>query len=141
MTPLQNCIHSNPHLIKYNRPYHGYVYFISDGDAVKVGLSRSTAMIRIGTLQVGNPRQLRMIAALPTDEPEDLEDLIHKALQDRLIRGEWYRLQPDDLNWIHANFSPLKLPAFAVAACTSGKAYAWFGSSNQMAPSFTLTDI
>lgn len=141
MTPLQNCIQSKDYLIKYDHPYHGYVYFISDGAAVKIGLSRSPAMVRIGTLQVGNPRQLRMIAALPTDEPEALEGSIHDALRDQLIRGEWYHLQPDDLNWIHANFNPLKLPTFAVAAATSGKAYTWFGSPNQIAPSFTLTDI
>lgn len=86
MTPLQNCIHSNPHLIKYNRPYHGYVYFISDGDAVKVGLSRSTAMT------------IRQFRRLSRARRRQIIDSIEDPLTQRVLRCAF--LGPGKRSWV-----------------------------------------
>lgn len=64
------------------------VYFISDGTAVKVGTTRRDIESRLRALQTGNPRTLRLLAAIPGGEV--VEKRIHTALDAHRLSGEWF---------------------------------------------------
>jgi hypothetical protein len=69
----------------------GYVYFITDGELVKIGYSEQLPR-RLAGLQTANPRQLRLVKAIP-GTVED-EALLHDRHQPHHVRGEWYRAEP-----------------------------------------------
>jgi len=73
-----------------------FVYFIEsrlqdNKRAYKIGHSRDPWR-RLRRLQTANPAPLRMIAAVEAT-PEQ-EEMIHAALADNHIRGEWFDLTP-----------------------------------------------
>ena len=71
---------------KRGRP--GFVYCITDGTALKVGYSVKPEA-RVGELQTGNPRVLRLLAKKPGTEAD--ERALHaKYIQDNLLQ-EWFR--------------------------------------------------
>lgn len=65
----------------------GYVYLITDGTAVKVGYSVKPAA-RVSELQTGNPRKLRLLAAMKGTEED--EAAIHQRFMDHNIILEWF---------------------------------------------------
>lgn len=73
----------------------GAVYCIADGDVVKIGWTGRSLRARLGGLQVGNPRPLRLLGGFAG--PQRLEALIHAALAPRHVRGEWYDVSQDEL--------------------------------------------
>ena len=76
-----------------------YVYFITDGEFVKVGRG-ITPLERMKGLQVGNPRELRLLFTIPFGRPAlhegkmyqatNAEDQLHELFNEYHIRGEWY---------------------------------------------------
>lgn len=74
------------------------IYFISDGDSVKVGKSKFP-LNRIVELQVGNPRKLIMLAIFPCikREADEWEKTFHEWFKDKRIRGEWFSLTDEDI--------------------------------------------
>jgi len=71
-----------------------YVYFISDGNAVKIGTS-DDPIRRLRDLQTGNPRLLDLlgISRLQT------ESEFHEIFKDYHLRGEWYELNKKILDY------------------------------------------
>lgn len=70
----------------------GYVYAIGTnwGEPVKIGVAASIAK-RLITLQGGNPRTLRVLwSAGPFKHPMTAERMLHAALADARLRGEWF---------------------------------------------------
>lgn len=67
----------------------GFVYVISDGSAVKIGLG--AVFDRIRTMQVGNANELVPICTLWSDDNDKLEKGLHKKFKHLWIRGEWFR--------------------------------------------------
>lgn len=70
----------------------GYVYFITDGEAIKIGYSTEPKS-RLATLQVGSPRQLRILASVPGTE--EIEQALHRKFVHLRVpdRREWFRDQ------------------------------------------------
>ncbi|HEY3803904.1 MAG TPA: GIY-YIG nuclease family protein [Kofleriaceae bacterium] len=69
------------------------LYFIQSGGGngpVKIGWA-GDLRIRIGTLQVGNPRPLRILFAHEAADAADLERRVHRELSSLRMRGEWFR--------------------------------------------------
>jgi hypothetical protein len=66
-----------------------YIYFIQDGDAVKIGISLDPAA-RLKDLQLGNPRPLSILFQIEGDL--DGEAMLHKLLAAERIRSEWFSL-------------------------------------------------
>jgi hypothetical protein len=65
-----------------------YTYAISDGTAVKIGRSAAHPICRLAALQVGNPRELRLVAwSVSVTEGE-----AHRRLHRWRLRGEWFRI-------------------------------------------------
>lgn len=66
----------------------GWVYFISDGTATKVGWSEIEPRLRMAQLQTGNPRLLVLLVAL--DARRGDEARVHRALAHARGIGEWF---------------------------------------------------
>lgn len=68
----------------------GFVYWISSDppEPVKVGWTAKHPEIRIGNLQLGNPRILRVLGSI--EGPKELESACHEALAGYRHRGEWF---------------------------------------------------
>ena len=78
---------------KIKKPLNQYLYGISDGVMIKLGMSNNIKK-RIGVLQVGNPKKLSVIWSLKTGKSSGmtrlLEERLHKECKLYKIRGEWF---------------------------------------------------
>lgn len=75
----------------------GHVYFITDGNAIKIGFS-TDVLYRLGGLQVGHPAELRLLADFvgsTLDEANILRRFEHLNL-----RGEWFKHDPEIIDFI-----------------------------------------
>lgn len=74
------------------------VYFISDGDSVKIGQAKNV-FNRLSELQTGNPRRLIIVAVYKSCKRDinDDEKMFHEWFKDKNIRGEWFFLTDSDL--------------------------------------------
>lgn len=81
---------SLPHQIEPEASNPGHVYFVTDGECIKVGFSREPKS-RLGALQVGNARNLRLLATVPGTE--EIESALHLKLAHLRLpdRREWFR--------------------------------------------------
>jgi len=64
------------------------IYFITDGDYIKIGYTEINPHTRIAGLQTGNPKRLSEVWTLPGDE--DIERLFHGYFDKYRFRGEWF---------------------------------------------------
>lgn len=78
----------------------GYVYLFKDTTAYKIGSSIDPASRRL-TLQTGNPRDIRLIHQIITDDPRGIEDYWHRRFnaRRRIMAGgsEWFDLRREDV--------------------------------------------
>lgn len=70
-----------------NRPY-GEVYFITDGNAIKIGHSFS-ALARMKTLQRATSHTLKLLVTISGSL--DNEQYLHQQFKDIRLNGEWFR--------------------------------------------------
>ena len=68
------------------------VYFISDGNCIKIGNSRDVSK-RIMELQTGNPSPLEFVEAVKGGL--GLEKEVHRYFNDYLVQGEWFSVPVD----------------------------------------------
>jgi hypothetical protein len=75
-----------------NRTKHAnsQVYFIHDGEYVKIGVTNSGVQKRIKNLQTGSSRPLRVVATIQSCEPYKLESSLHTMFADKRVKGEWF---------------------------------------------------
>lgn len=78
-----------------------YVYFVTDGEAIKIGKANNPRS-RLSGLQTSHHKDLAILALTPGDET--LERELHRAFHVRRLRGEWFEDCPeiraliDDIN-------------------------------------------
>lgn len=70
----------------------GTVYFVADGELVKIGWTKKTAAERMVNLQSGNPRPLVLVATMPGNLA--VEEALHDHFADFRVTGEWFRTEP-----------------------------------------------
>jgi hypothetical protein len=75
----------------------GEVYFITDGDAIKIGWS-GAPKVRIKDLQATNPRPLRILLSIQA-HPYD-ERILHARFAHLRLTGEWFRSEPELTDFI-----------------------------------------
>lgn len=68
----------------------GYVYFVRSSSLVKIGFS-TNVLNRIIDLQVGNPIDATLVAAIPGSE--DTEKYFHHMFKHHREKGEWFRVE------------------------------------------------
>lgn len=73
-----------------------FVYFITDGEFIKIGISKSIQE-RLLNLQTSNAKPLFLLRSIECDSSKyasNLERALHKHFQESRLCGEWFRL-----NW------------------------------------------
>lgn len=85
--------------VKPNKPRRKrcYVYFIKNGNVVKIGRSEAPYK-RMKDMEVANHANLEMLALV--DGGLKREKSLHKRFQKHHIRGEWFTLDPAILRYI-----------------------------------------
>lgn len=70
----------------------GFVYFISNGEAIKIGWSEDVDR-RLVELQVGSPVPLTIVGKFSATFAEEQET--HRKFQHLRLQGEWFRDVPE----------------------------------------------
>jgi len=65
---------------------------------VKFGFARTNPFSRASAIQIGNPREVRLVAVTPGTRDDEQE--LHDSLADWRLKGEWFRPSEDVRNWI-----------------------------------------
>ena len=65
------------------------VYFISDGEFVKIGVTGDINN-RFRILQTANARKLKILNVIYTDSPYELEEELHKRYAWKRVNKEWF---------------------------------------------------
>jgi hypothetical protein len=76
-----------PIILKDNPSAEGYVYFIRQGDWVKIGYSANPHK-RLSGLQTSNPKPLTLLKTIKADQ--SYEKHLHNQLMYANVRGEWF---------------------------------------------------
>lgn len=78
----------------------GYIYVIKSTDGkYKIGRARDVKH-RLNCLQTGTPKKLKLILQIKTSNNNVLEKLCHRKFATKRLRGEWFKLTKEDLNWL-----------------------------------------
>lgn len=82
------------------------LYIIRCNGFYKIGIA-SDARERFFSIQVGNPYDLEMVGQyqIHSDWIRHFEFLVHKKFSElgKHVRGEWFRLSKEDLNYLERN--------------------------------------
>ena len=66
----------------------------------KIGIT-SNIKKRIKQLQTGNSNRLQLVCYIKNDNVYNLEKELHNHFKDKLVFGEWYNLNLDDIEYIN----------------------------------------
>ena len=97
---FQRWLESEGHEDVVNDHPNWIVYFISDGEFVKIGVTNNIKE-RLSDLQVGNARKLTVmleIWVVSKKAAHEVEWKLHSLFSDYLMNGEWFDIQ-DKLIW------------------------------------------
>ncbi len=80
----------------------GYVYFISDGLNIKIGITINNPSIRLKQLQTSNPNRLKLIHYIEAEDFKLIERRLHHLFKIYKTRykGEWFNLPKEAIAWI-----------------------------------------
>jgi hypothetical protein len=81
------------------RSVSGVVYLIEavGRNVFKVGVTSRDASLRLNDMQTGCPDELRVILEIPVEDMLGAEKLLHSALAQYRLRGEWFSLSESEL--------------------------------------------
>lgn len=82
-----------------------YVYFITDGEAIKIGKANNPKS-RLAGLQTSHHKPLRFLATMPGGS--ELERELHRVFSAYRIRGEWFKDCKDIRDFIKRHDSKAK---------------------------------
>ena len=88
-----------------------YVYFITDGEYVKIGVSNNV-LKRIASLQTANARVLRLLDYKSSSDPYQLEDELHHKYRKYLVHYEWYNILDKFIPKGHTLLDPTEVNKF-----------------------------
>ena len=72
------------------------VYLLRAGEFFKIGWT-NTLLRRIEDLQAGLPEVAELVHVIRTPDPRGTEALWHRRFSGKRVRGEWFRLAPEDV--------------------------------------------
>lgn len=85
----------------------GTLYLIEAGGLFKLGRSDNLGRRLIG-IQNGNGHKIRLVCAGRTIYSRQTEKLLHKRLRPKRTSGEWFALDPRDVERLKLYFSTLR---------------------------------
>lgn len=74
------------------------VYFISDGEHIKIGYTEQSVSSRLATLQTGNPKRLVVLCEISGGREFELQ--LHQKFKALHVRGEWFERKDELLEYI-----------------------------------------
>ncbi|WP_330502425.1 GIY-YIG nuclease family protein [Peribacillus frigoritolerans] len=82
----------------------GYVYFLQEDwrQLVKIGMSSNKNFeARLASFKImpSNTETIHLVSAV---DFAGLEKLFHKHFKDKRVKGEWFKLTEEDINWVKA---------------------------------------
>ena len=90
-------------LVKVNIKPASHLYVISCGIACKIGIT-SNVRGRLTDIQVSNHREVKLEFSSPAVNARTLESFLHTKFKDQHIRGEWFALNIEDIQFIENIF-------------------------------------
>lgn len=97
MADVVNGTGNDVHISAEAVPAGPRVYFIREGDAIKIGFSENVK-VRFAGLQSGHHGSLELLGTIAA--PVDIEQAILAKFDHLRIRGEWFRAEPELLEFI-----------------------------------------
>lgn len=85
-------------------PSNQHVYFIQNGDMIKIGISQNV-LGRLAALQTANSTTLVLLGTIPNGG-KSLESRLHSHFSHLRRRGEWFRAEPELVEYIEAALAP-----------------------------------
>lgn len=70
------------------------IYFITDGEYVKIGFTESDIETRMTALQIGNARRLRLVGLI--NGGRETESVLHNVFKNLNVGGEWFIYKPSN---------------------------------------------
>lgn len=75
----------------------GYVYFVTDGEAIKIGWTKHMVQ-RLSALQHPLRQELTVLGTMAAERHQ--ETLMHHRFHHLRIRGEWFKMDPSITDYI-----------------------------------------
>lgn len=82
-----------PKWITMDNSRSGYVYFMTDGEYVKIGVT-SNIKNRLSQLQTSSSKQVVIIDSMECSDPYGVEACLHHYFREFSVSGEWFDLLP-----------------------------------------------
>lgn len=76
-----------------------YIYFLSVGNFVKIGITDAAVIRRMDQIQCANPLPVTLLALIEGNRADEIR--WHKALAEDWVRGEWFNLSAKATRLIH----------------------------------------
>jgi hypothetical protein len=87
----------------------GCVYFMKHKglSPIKIGFTTSETPIgRFNDMNIFSPYGCEILGYIVSENPNKLENEIHKLYSNKKIKGEWYELSLDDVNFLIKKYNP-----------------------------------
>lgn len=79
------------------------IYFVTDGENVKIGYTNGNLAQRLSQIQTGNPKRLKVLGTMEGGKQKERE--LHQQWSGARRSGEWFSLTDDMLKWIETHSS------------------------------------
>lgn len=76
----------------------------SESGYIKIGISKRVER-RLRDLQISSPEKLTLLFYQPLQKAELIEKKLHQRFSDKRLRGEWFDLTPDDIQWVMTKYA------------------------------------
>lgn len=89
----------------------GYVYFLKEygNQTVKIGKTNNPYDRILKAFGVKFPNRIELLYLLRSNEPLVTERLFHQQFKSKHVDGEWFMLEPEDMEWIRAADYPISI--------------------------------
>lgn len=81
---------------------NGYIYILKSKNLYKIGRAKSLKS-RIKTYRTENPFGIRVILQKEVDDYIGIEDRLLRKFKNKQVRGEWFKLNKEDIKWLKQN--------------------------------------
>jgi hypothetical protein len=79
--------------------WFGYIYLLKCGELYKIGFSLKPRK-RLKQFRTGSPHPIELVHTLRTPHFKMLEQILHRRFAQKRQTGEWFKLDPEDVEHI-----------------------------------------
>ena len=89
--------------VEYEKIERGYIYLLKCGGFYKIGITQNLEKRLKSYYVTENPFKIEIIFQKIIDNPEEAEKELSNKFQNKRFRGEWFKLNKEDVQWIKQN--------------------------------------